>query len=140
MLLRLGCELGQGWLYGRAVTVDRIPDIVAASPRPLSTRLSIHGDGLAVSSLEAMPAQRLPQLQAIYDGAPVGLCFLDRNLRYVSLNRRLADMNGAPVADHLGRTVQEMIPKMLPGPQTSPAKQPGQTWCSISQLWTKREK
>jgi PAS domain S-box-containing protein len=114
MLLRLGCELGQGWLYGRAVTVDRIPDIVAASPRPLSTRLSIHGDGLAVSSLEAMPAQRLPQLQAIYDGAPVGLCFLDRNLRYVSLNRRLADMNGAPVADHLGRTVQEMIPKMFP--------------------------
>jgi PAS domain S-box-containing protein len=44
----------------------------------------------------------------------VGICFLDRNLRYVSLNRRLADMNGAPVADHLGRTVQEMVPKMFP--------------------------
>ena len=28
-----------------------------------------------VSSLEAHPAQRLAQLQAIYDGALVGLCF-----------------------------------------------------------------
>jgi PAS domain S-box-containing protein len=113
MLLRLGCELGQGWLYGRPVTLDRIADIVADGPQPLSTRLSTHVDECAVSSLEALPAQRLPQLQAIYDGAPVGLCFLDRNLRYVSINRRLAEMNGAPVAAHLGRTVHEVIPHLF---------------------------
>jgi PAS domain S-box-containing protein len=59
--------------------------------------------------------QRLAQLQAIYNGAPVGLCFLDRNLRYISLNRRLAEMNGAPVVSHLGKTVQEMIPSIYPG-------------------------
>jgi PAS domain S-box-containing protein len=114
-LLRLGCELGQGWLYGRPVTLDRIADIVAAGPLPLSNRLLMRGDGWAVSSLEALPAQRLAQLEAIYDGAPVGVCFLDRNLRYVSLNQRLADMNGAPVAAHLGRTVQEVIPLAFPG-------------------------
>jgi PAS domain S-box-containing protein len=113
MLLRLGCELGQGWLYGRPVTPDRIADIVADGPQPLSTRLSTHVDEGAVSSLEALPAQRLPQLQAIYDGAPVGLCFLDLNLRYVSINRRLADMNGASVEAHLGRTVQEMNPHLF---------------------------
>jgi PAS domain S-box-containing protein len=44
----------------------------------------------------------------------VGLCFLDRNLRYVSLNQRLADMNGAPVAAHIGKTVEEMIPELFP--------------------------
>jgi len=58
--------------------------------------------------------QRLAQLQAIYDGAPVGLGFLDRNLRYVSLNRRLADMDGVPISAYMGKTVQEMIPRAFP--------------------------
>jgi len=58
--------------------------------------------------------QRLAQLQAIYDGVPVGLCFLDKQLRYVSLNRRLADMNGASVESHLGRTIQQKYPEWFP--------------------------
>jgi PAS domain S-box-containing protein len=66
-------------------------------------------------SFEALPAQRLAQLQAIYDGAPVGLCFLDRKMRYVNLNRRLAQMNGVPAAEHLGRTVAEVIPHVFSG-------------------------
>ncbi|MGA2672189.1 MAG: EAL domain-containing protein [Terracidiphilus sp.] len=114
MLLWLGCGKGQGWLYGRPLTADRIPQMVEATPRVLLSSLSLHGDGWVVSSLEALPAQRLAQLQAIYDGTPVGLCFLDRDLRYVSINKRLADMNGAPLAAYLGRTVEEMIPKMFP--------------------------
>jgi len=114
MLLWLGCEFGQGWFYGRPLTADRISDAVAATPRKLTTALSIHGDGWVVSSLEAQPVQRLAQLQAIYDGAPVGLGFLDRNLRYVSLNRRLADMDGVPISAYMGKTVQEMIPRAFP--------------------------
>jgi PAS domain S-box-containing protein len=114
MLLWLGCEFGQGWFYGRPLTADRIPDVVGAVPRKLATTLSIHGDGWVVSSLEAQPVQRLAQLQAIYDGAPVGLCFLDRNLRYVSLNRRLADMDGNSVVEYMGKTVQQMTPKAFP--------------------------
>jgi len=114
MLLWLGCELGQGWFYGQPCTADRIPEMLAAAPRKLSTALSMHGGGWVVSSLEALPTQRLAQLQAIYDGAPVGLCFLDCKMRYVSINRQLAAMNGVPVAAYLGRTVQEMIPNVFP--------------------------
>jgi len=114
MLLWLGCEFGQGWFYGRPLMADRIPDVLAATPRKLATTLSIHGDGWVVSSLEAQPVQRLAQLQAIYDGAPVGLCFLDCNLRYVSLNRRLADMDGNSVAAYMGKNVQEMLPRQFP--------------------------
>jgi PAS domain S-box-containing protein len=66
------------------------------------------------SSIEAFPAQRLAQCQAIYDGAPVGLCFLDRNLRHISINQYLADMNNAPVSAHLGRTLAELAPKVFP--------------------------
>jgi PAS domain S-box-containing protein len=61
-----------------------------------------------------MPSQQGSQLHAIYDGAPVGLCFLDRDLRYVSINRRLAEMNGAPIEAHLGKTPREMVPKLFP--------------------------
>jgi PAS domain S-box-containing protein len=114
ILLWLGCQLGQGWLYGRPVPAEALPGLVAALPQPMPVVLTTPGDGWAVSSLEAMPTQRLAQLQAIYDGAPVGLCFLDRNLRYVSLNKKLADMNGASVASHLGRTVKEMFPQWFP--------------------------
>jgi PAS domain S-box-containing protein len=114
MLLRLDCQLGQGWLYGKPLTADRIPSMVQAAPRVPPPRLTRHGDGWVSSSLEALPVQRLSQLQAIYDGAPVGLCFLDRNLRYVSINRRLAAMNGSPVESYLGRTVREMIPTVFP--------------------------
>ena len=89
MLLWLGCAQGQGWFYGRPVTADGIPLLLEAAPHKLSTALSIHGDGWVVSSLEALPTQRLAQLQAIYDGAPVGLCFLDLNCRYVSINKKL---------------------------------------------------
>jgi PAS domain-containing protein len=87
--------------------------MVAASPWPLSRKMSTSGDD-SNSSLEALPNQRLAQIQAIYNGAPVGLCFLDRNLRYVSINRRLADLNRATVKAHIGRKVQEMIPEFFP--------------------------
>ena len=114
ILLWLGCELGQGWLYGRPLPAEHIPSMIAASPLTLSTQSLASGGSLRVSGLEALPAQRSAQLQAIYDGAPVGLCFLDKNLRYVSINQRLADLNGAPVAAHIGRTVREMVPKLFP--------------------------
>jgi PAS domain S-box-containing protein len=68
----------------------------------------------SVSEFEMLPAVRLAQLRAVYDGAPVGLGFVDREMRYVMLNRRLAEMNGPPVSAHLGRTVEEMIPGMYP--------------------------
>jgi PAS domain S-box-containing protein len=114
MLLWLGCELAQGWLYGRPLAAERIPDMVAATPLTFYSTASREGKEGEIFSLEALPAQRLAQLQAIYHGAPVGLCFLDTNLRYVSINQRLADMNGASVAAHIGKTVEEMIPELFP--------------------------
>jgi PAS domain S-box-containing protein len=114
MLLWLGCELAQGWLYGHPLPAEHIPDMVAAAPQTFCSRISSERSKGEIFSLEALPAQRLAQLQAIYNGAPVGLCFLDKDLRYVSLNQRLADLNGAPVSAHIGRTVQEMVPEVFP--------------------------
>jgi PAS domain S-box-containing protein len=113
-LLTLGCELGQGWLYGHPSPADQIPGMVTAEPLAAPTGASQRAVSTVVSGLEALPSQQLAQLQAIYDGAPVGLCFLDKNLRYVSINSRLAAMNDAPVAAHLGRSAKEMIPAFYP--------------------------
>jgi PAS domain S-box-containing protein len=114
MLLWLGCDFGQGYLYSKPVPAEELPTLVSQKPRIYSTALSAPADAGPITSLEALPGQRFAQLQAIYDSAPVGLCLLDRNLRYVSLNRRLAQMNGAPVAAHLGRPITELVPDLYP--------------------------
>jgi PAS domain S-box-containing protein len=117
MLLWLGCDLGQGWLYGRAVPPEQLPDVLAARidppPIPAEPRSPIANSTLPLR-LEALPTQRLAQLNAIYDGVPVGLCFIDCNLRYVSVNRRLAEMHHLPVSAHLGRYVSEVMPSVFP--------------------------
>jgi PAS domain S-box-containing protein len=114
MLIWLGCEQAQGWRYGKAEHAEAIPRTIAS---PLITPLpglGTPGGDWATSSLEALPTLRLAQLQAIYDGAPVGLCFLDNNFRYVNLNQRLAEMNGLTVKAHLGRSIPEMFPEWFP--------------------------
>ncbi|HEX2560822.1 sensor histidine kinase [Phenylobacterium sp.] len=52
---------------------------------------------------------RLAELEAIYRTAPVGLALLDRNLRYVRCNDRLAEIDGVPAADHPGRRLDEVV-------------------------------
>ncbi|NJK58005.1 MAG: PAS domain-containing protein [Pleurocapsa sp. SU_5_0] len=61
---------------------------------------------------ETIVQQQLAQIEAIYATAPVGLCFLDRERRYIQMNERLAEINGLPVSEHLGRTVREILPEL----------------------------
>jgi PAS domain S-box-containing protein len=53
-------------------------------------------------------------LDALFDQAPIGLGFWDRELRYVRLNAALAEMNGVPREAHIGKTVEEVLPEMDP--------------------------
>lgn len=116
MLLWLGCDIGQGWYWGKPVNAEDLQHMVAQlqSKAALAAPEQIDEEESFLAGLEAVPSQRLAQLQAIYDGAPVGMCFLDRSMRYVSMNRRLAKMNGVPVVAHLGRRVDEVIPQVFP--------------------------
>jgi PAS domain S-box-containing protein len=109
MLLWLGCEQGQGWLFGRPTPAEDLPATIEMSREKISFNQSagLWGD----PAWNALPSQRLAHLQAVYDGAPVGLALLDSDLRYVTLNQRLADMNSAPVEEHLGKRVAEMVPE-----------------------------
>ena len=66
----------------------------------------------ALAASEEQSRAQLAELNAVYDTAPVGLCVLDRDYRYVRVNKRLAETNGSSVRDHIGRTLREIIPDM----------------------------
>lgn len=112
----MGCDLAQGWLFGEPLPAHTVREAVSCTWAGAS---AVWTDELRNrepfrSGLDIVPSQRLAHLQAVYDSAPVGLAFLDREMRYVYLNRRLAALDGRPVLDHLGRTVEEMVPKFFP--------------------------
>src|SRR5215470_6388514 len=52
----------------------------------------------------------LPELQVIYDAAPIGLACLTLECRYLQINQRLTEICGISVADHIGRLVRDTVP------------------------------
>jgi PAS domain S-box-containing protein len=42
--------------------------------------------------------------------SPIGLAVLDTDLRYVSVNAALEQLNGIPAERHIGRTIRELLP------------------------------
>ncbi|MCY1059763.1 PAS domain-containing protein [Nannocystis sp. SCPEA4] len=67
------------------------------SPQLASALVAFHGDD-----------EVRAQLDALFEGASVGLALLDRELRYVRVNRALALLNGVSPESHLGRTPVEI--------------------------------
>ena len=61
---------------------------------------------------EADRAESLALLDTLLSNAPVGLAFLDRELRYVRINESLATINGVSVEEHIGRTIDEVLPEL----------------------------
>jgi PAS domain S-box-containing protein len=112
-MLWLGCDLGQGWYYGRPLPADELSEVVETPRQKLSSASSSPWQDISSSNLDGSLTQRIANLQAVYDGAPVGLCFVDKNLRYVNVNQRMADANGFSVKEHLGRTIGELVPPMV---------------------------
>ncbi|WP_368671415.1 ATP-binding protein [Corallococcus exiguus] len=51
----------------------------------------------------------LALLDSLLEAAPVGIAFLDPELRYLRINSTLARLNNKPVEDHRGRTLHEMV-------------------------------
>ncbi|MGH9616648.1 MAG: sensor histidine kinase [Acidobacteriaceae bacterium] len=52
----------------------------------------------------------LALLDSMLANAPIGFAFFDRKMRYVRMNQYLAELDQISIAQHLGRTVQEIYP------------------------------
>ena len=61
---------------------------------------------------EACDQQQLLELNTLYRTAPIGLGLVDAEMRYVRVNEQLAAINGAPVKDHIGRTIRDVLPEL----------------------------
>ena len=53
-----------------------------------------------------------PELQLIYETAPIGLAFLSTDCRYLLINQHLTEICGISIADHIGRSVRETVPRV----------------------------
>jgi len=101
------------WFLSRGLVSERGPD--GAPWHMLGTLTDITAWQEAEARLhesEERARRQWIELEAIYTTAPVGLFVLDRDLRFRRLNERLAEMNGLPVAAHLGRRVREIVPDL----------------------------
>ena len=61
---------------------------------------------------QAVVAQQLGEIEAIYRAAPIGLSFINTELKFVRINEQLAQVNGLAVSAHIGRTIREVLPEM----------------------------
>lgn len=52
---------------------------------------------------------QLQELSNIYTHTPAGLFAVDRELRFLRLNERMAEINGRPIEEHLGRSIEEVL-------------------------------
>jgi|GEM_PF-424051 len=63
------------------------------------------------------PLPALPLLQQFFDRTALaigGLALFDEHLQFVALNQTFAQLNGYPVAAHLGQTFGELLPSVAP--------------------------
>jgi PAS domain S-box-containing protein len=92
------------WLSDRARVFAR-----DANGRPLQI-LGVTADITRRKELEQRMQAQFEELETIYQTAPIGLAMIDRQFRYVRVNRWLAQINGIPVEAHIGRTFRQIIP------------------------------
>jgi PAS domain S-box-containing protein len=62
--------------------------------------------------VERQADETLALLDTLQSTAPIGFGFVDREFRIVRINETLAAVNGAPLEQHLGRTVAEVVPEI----------------------------
>jgi PAS domain S-box-containing protein len=56
--------------------------------------------------------EALTELRLLYENAPIGLAFLTPDCRYREINRRLTEICGLPIADHIGKSVRNTVPQV----------------------------
>lgn len=72
--------------------------------------MAVLQDITSLRRAEERSRESLLELESVYRGSPVGLSYIDRDLRYLRVNQVIADANGVPIEDVVGRTYRELSP------------------------------
>ncbi len=102
-------------LIGAAMELERARRELWEAQDAMEARVRERSEQLtrAIRALEASEAQareQIAELEHLYRTAPTGLGLLDRKLRFVRVNQRLADLNGHPVERFPGRSLSAVVP------------------------------
>jgi two-component system CheB/CheR fusion protein len=81
---------------GVAFAVDDTTDLVEAVERAERER------GAAELALE--------EIEQLYAVSPQAMTLVDRDMRYLRINPKMAEINGYPPETHIGKTIREMVP------------------------------
>ncbi|MBS0171047.1 MAG: PAS domain S-box protein [Nitrospira sp.] len=91
--------------------------IDAAAPRRAESGEFLGYIGSVIDITERKQAEeRLFEAHALLDSlllsAPMGFCYMNRQLRYERINPRLAELNGLSVEAHIGKHVSDIVPSL----------------------------
>jgi PAS domain S-box-containing protein len=103
--------LASGAPFSLPTLTFREADAVGAAFRALEGDLRRHHEELEqlVAERTAQLEKNRAQLETLYATAPVGLSYVDSELRVIRINDYLAALNRQPVVAHLGRHLADMI-------------------------------
>src|SRR4051794_33423581 len=96
------------WLHGAARRVEDAegrPTAVVGVARDIDAEHAAHAAGEEMRAL----------IDAVYATAPVGLAFVDADMRYVRINEAMARISRQSVREHLGRKISDVLPAPLGG-------------------------
>lgn len=65
-------------------------------------------------ALEEKLAQQQTLLKSLIENSPLGIAIVDQEFCYLQINETLAQMNGVPAPDHIGKSIQEILPYLAP--------------------------
>jgi PAS domain S-box-containing protein len=97
------------WQLARAVPIG---GETGAIVRWIGTSTDIHDRRQVEQDLQESRTEaerHAEELNRLYQTSPAGLAFIDPELRFVRINRTLADINGFPVEAYSGRTLRDML-------------------------------
>ncbi|MBI4663521.1 MAG: PAS domain S-box protein, partial [Verrucomicrobia bacterium] len=99
-----------GTLYPERMTITP----VRAADAGITHFIAVKQDVTERKKLEGEVEFRERQISSFFSGAAAGLAILDANLCFVQINGALAEINGVPADEHIGKTVSEIVPHLAP--------------------------
>ncbi len=99
---------------GRTVYYDLTVDPLRDSNGNVTGITCAATDITALKEAQQSILEREAEINALFDASPAGLAIFGPDLRYLRVNEKLAEINGLPAKDHIGKTVAETIPILAP--------------------------
>ncbi len=112
-LIAYGNTLGaMSFIYAESGRNYTAPDLIFAEDLANRAASAVFNAKLYedAQSLALQEFEHSVFLETLLATAPVGLGFLNKNLEYIRINQYLADINGLPIEQHIGRHMQQVNP------------------------------